>query len=248
MNFQPPHMRISFRPQISSAQPTARREGFSFVEILAVLAVMGLLMAAAAPGLFSVIRATKLTSAGETILGRVAQAQQLAQTLSSPVELRFYSYTPEDEPGAEKAFRAVQLVDPESESAESGVVTIKSKAMGEAFMLPAGIVVAPSKTLSPLLQSPIGTAGDFFATDSNAEYCALHFYPDGSFKKLTELPESSSSSGGASTSGATGAVSPPLIESFLTIVVDRDMNESPPKNFVCIQLDPYTSKVRLYRP
>ena len=216
------------------------RTGFSLIELLAVIAIIGIMMAAAAPGMFAVIRATKLTSAGDTILSRVAQAQQLALTMSSPVELRFYSYTPGDQPGAEEAIRAVQLVDPEYESVVGASTTVTSKALSEPFVLPAGMVVATSETLSPLTQSKIGTAGSFFASAPDAKYSALHFYPDGSFKKLT-----SSTSG---TTGGTGAVSPALVDSFLTIVADRDMSEAAPKNFFCIQLDPYTSKARLYRP
>jgi uncharacterized protein (TIGR02596 family) len=234
-------MQLSSQLRFLQADPRSFcRRGFSLIELLAVIAIIGIMMAAAAPGMFAVIRATKLTSAGDTILSRVAQAQQLAQTMSSPVELRFYSYTPGDQPGAEEAIRAVQLVDPESESVEGGVTKVKSKALSEPFVLPAGMVVATSSTLSPLTQSKIGTAGDFFASAPEAKYSALHFYPDGSFKKLTALP--------ADTTGGTGAVSPALVDSFLTIVADRDVDEASPKNFFCIQLDPYTSKARLYRP
>lgn len=221
------------------------REGFSLIELLAVIAVIGIIAASAVPSFFSVIRATKLTSAGDIILSKVTQAQQLALTMSSPVELRFYFYAPSDLPGVEKGFRAVQLIDPEYVEPNGGQIAYK--ALGEAFMLPSGIVMAPSNALSPLLQSPFPLAGDFFVTnDPEAKYCALHFYPDGSFKVITALPPSSA--GGASTTGATGAVSPTLAKSFLTVVADQDASASAPKNFVCIQLDAYTSKARLYRP
>lgn len=235
-------MQMSFKLRFFQTRPRAFLEaGFSLIELLAVIVIIGIMMAAAAPGMFAVIRATKLTSAGDTILSRVAQAQQLAQTMSSPVELRFYAYKPGDQPGAEEAIRAIQLVDPESKSVVGGVTTVKSKALSEMFVLPAGIVVATSSKLAPLTESKIGAAGDFFASAPDAKYSALHFYPDGSFKKLTALPKD--------TTGGTGAVSPALIDSFLTLVADGDMDgDSAPKNFFCIQLDPYTSKARLYRP
>ncbi len=220
--------------------------GFSLVEILAVIVVIGLLVSAALPGMFSVLRATKLTSSGEIVLSRIAQAQQLAQTLNSPVELRFYTYTPPDQPGAKGAYRAVQLIDPEYAD-PTGTGGVDSKALSEALILPAGMVIASSRELSPLLQTPVGTAGDFFATDASAQYCALHFYPDGSFKKMTEDSSSAGAGGVPGTTGV-GAVSPVLAESYLTIVSDSDVDKVPPKNFVCIQLDPYTSKARLYRP
>lgn len=106
-------MKASLKLRETSQKQNWWQTGFSLVELLAVIVVIGIIVATAVPSLFTVIRAMKLTSAGDTILSRVTQAQQLALTMSSPVELRFYLYLPNDLPGGEKGFRAVQLVDPE---------------------------------------------------------------------------------------------------------------------------------------
>lgn len=235
-------MNTLFSKLVVKKFPRAMRSSaraFTLVELIAVITIIAIIVAAALPQFFGVLRATKLTSAGDLVLGRVLQAQQTALAMSSPVELRFYEYTPSGEVETRDYVRAMQLVDPEYQETPDAPIT--PRAISEPILLPPGVVISPSSTLSPLLESALNGSDDLFQAYRSAKYYALHFYPDGSFRRIATKQTSGAT-------GGTGAVTPALVSSFLTIVGEQEVGENEPKNFACIQLDPYTSKARLYRP
>lgn len=227
------------------------------MEMLVVVAIISLLAAAAVPQFFSVIKASRLTAAGDALISRIAQAQQTALAQNTQVELRLYEYLDQSALDEESKFKAVQLVDPLGKSGSGGSVTgggdagggneeaLRASPIGEVYYLQSGVVFASTKELSPLLQSKF-KAGEELSGKTNASFAALRFYPDGSFK-VVERKQEEGEQGAEATEA--GAITPKLKDSYITIADEADLEKgSVPKNFVCIQIDPYTGKARVYRP
>ncbi|OYW84306.1 MAG: hypothetical protein B7Z22_10910, partial [Hyphomonas sp. 32-62-5] len=80
--------------------------GFSLVELVIVIAIMVMLIAVATPYTLGALQSANLTSAGDTLMQKLALAQQRSLTENRPVGLDFYYYT-EDEI---KGCHAIQMI------------------------------------------------------------------------------------------------------------------------------------------
>ncbi len=227
---------------------------FTLVEMIVVIGIIAIMVAAIAPGLTDVIRAARLTSAGDQIIGRIALAQQQALSLNSPVEVRFYSYEDLRDGSGRDKIRALQLVELLNDAAVTSLVgggedlaaDLTQRVLNEPTYLESGLEIASDPLLSPLLQDLVEDTSDTFSV-SCARYAALVFYPDGSFKRR------GSSGALAGSAAELNVVTPLLAESYFTIGESREFDAGgtageAPANYYCIQLDSYTSKARTYRP
>jgi uncharacterized protein (TIGR02596 family) len=225
---------------------------FTLVEMITVVGIIALLVALATPALVDVIRATRLSSSGDSLSNRLSLAQQSAVARSNEVEMRFYKYIDSSNPdaSAEPLFYAYQVVD-----VPNGA---NPRALSEVYYLDSGIVLSSLTKFSPMLQTtsdqtPDSTGKYLFKPATglppgSVKYAALRFYPDGSCRLLTTAAGSSGTSA-TSTAAATAYTVKPLPKSFFTLVESRTANDTQvPNNFYCLQLDFYTGKVRTYRP
>jgi uncharacterized protein (TIGR02596 family) len=224
-----------------SQSPSRSLRAFTLVELIVVVGIMALIIAAVAPGLTEVIRAARLTSAGDQVLGRISLAQQQALSLNSPVELRFYSYEEALSGTGTPAIRGMQLIELLNDAAtanigeETAEEVLTQRRLNEPVFLETGMTNLVEDSADQAVQFP----------RENARYSALIFYPDGGFR----LRGTAGANSG--TAAETNATVPNLAQSFFTIAESRDLQSSPgeaPPNYYCIQLDPYTGKARTYRP
>lgn len=201
--------------------------------MLVVLAIIAILIALVAPGVIGSMNASKLSSAGDRLLGTLSEAQQTAYAKNQAVELRFYQYA---EPmSTTMAFRAYQsfLI-----SNPVGANTETLTKLSELIKLPDSMIISSNTTLSPLVTQNTIADTNNDAGLPGASYAALRFSPDGTCKLVV-------SSGTMAT-----LTLPSLPQSFVTVVEENAKAGTTglPDNFYTVQVDPYTGRSRAYRP
>lgn len=235
--------------QSKSHSRFARPAAFTLVELLTVVGIIALLIALATPTLVDVIRSTRLSSAGDSLLNRLSLAQQEAVARSKEVEVRFYKYVnPSSERPSENLFYAYQVVETPS--------GLDPRPISEPYYFDSGIVLAPESQLSPLLQTVAvqrqGVLNNQYVfvpgsggSGDEVQYAALRYYPDGSCRLLN-----GNNPGQNAVATALAYTIPPLASSFFTLVESQYVESGtiPPPNYYCIQIDAYTGKARIYRP
>ena len=205
-----------------------RSKAVTLLESLCVILILSLLLALAAPPMLSIIRASRLTAAGEFLTGKLVEAQGLAITFSSDVELRFYK-APSAVTADGRSGQAVQLfhwvegdADASSTEEETSHAATQLEKIGPRETLPDGIALSENPDFSSVWTLP---SEEELAADGSREYVAIRFRPDGS----TDLPEVG-------------------VWHFTLIEHPAVSSEKLPVNFYTVQIDPVTAKLEVYRP
>lgn len=221
---------------MNSKKAKFSRKGFSLVEMLIVLTVLGILFAISAPNLFTMMQATSLSSEGSFLRNQLTQAQQLALSQNTDVEVRFFKMADESAAELVEEYRGFQY--------------FQYNASGELIPVSKFYRIRPpviiSEDFSTLLKTKSNTdsssqeygfmaptKGQYIIPTGNAEvsadYVAFRFRPDGS----TDLP------GKAGTTDTW----------YLTLLQGGTAGVSRlPDNYFTIQVDPFNGRLGVYRP
>ena len=215
------------------------KAAFSLIELMVVLGIVGLLLAFAAPNLFSLITANTLTGEGTVLRNQLTLAQQLAVSRSADVEVRFFKMLNPDAAQTEENFRAFQLFqyNPRGELAPiSQYFRVRApvavhEGLSTLLITRSGGATQDDKRYgfdSPRTgraDAPAGPGGALIST----EYVAFRFRPDGS----TDLPHRTGSSD----------------TWYITMVQGEGaLQSNDPDNYVCLQVNPYNGQVSEFRP
>lgn len=220
-----------------SRPSTSERRAFSLIEMMIILGLVGLLLAFAAPNLFSLLGSTSLSGEGTLIENQLTLAQQLAVSKSADVEVRFFRLADESAAQIDEAFRAFQLFQFNNEgdmipvsqffrirapvAINEGLSTILTTGRGSETDVRFGF----SSPREGQYNAPAGPGGSLIPT----EFIAFRFRPDGS----TDLPYRAE---GEDTW-------------YLTLVQGEGANENnDPDNYVCLQINPYNGQISQFRP
>ena len=119
-------------------------DGFSLVELLIVVGIIGLIASMSMGGLNNVLRATKLTTAAQMVADQMNVARQTATARNLPVEVRFYTLPDWDRTSGTPTFmRGMQVF------LQDGTTNPVSKPV----YFPARIIISTNSANSPMLSA-----------------------------------------------------------------------------------------------
>jgi uncharacterized protein (TIGR02596 family) len=218
------------------------KKAFSLVELLVVLAIMGVLAYASIPAISSITNSYNLTAASNGFLSQLNYGRQQAIALNGTVEVRFYQYQISgfpDEP-ASGSFHSYQLFKsiPQAANTMSDDHNTSWAPLTRVQHLPGRVVMSSNTNLSPLLNNGGGTTGGSpppAGVPAGYTYRAFHFRPDGS----TDIPVATAQNGSNSSNN------------FITLadIVNFSKNASTlPSNYAAIIIDPIAGSAKEVRP
>lgn len=215
-----------FRPSLSLR--TRFRAGMTLIEILAVLGVLAILLVTGTPVALGVMQASRLSSSGDSLLARLLEAQQMAITQDTDVEVRIYEGT-ESAPGVTARWCALQTYllqvssDPTADATSEGTF----QPAGTIFRIDSSAAISSQTKLSSIFNLKV-VAEDTGAASPGVgltRHVAFRFHSDGS----TDLTPGKSW--------------------FFTLVAQNSATDAAvPANYYSIQIDPSTGRVRSFRP
>jgi uncharacterized protein (TIGR02596 family) len=214
--------------------PARRRplQAFTLIELLIVVAIMGILLTLAVSHASGGMEGMKMRQALETTRSAMEHARQVAMTSNQAVMFRVYEM--KDSFG-KPAWRTMEHgvaeavtdpADPAYKTPGAQGYTPGFKRLGSIEKLPDGIIVHPSATFSSLLgtNAALLTGTDDSQDGQLRKYIAWIYLPDG----RCSLPADQAWT--------------------LTLVKEDTVGTNLPDNYVTLELDPRTARVRAYRP
>ena len=221
------------------------QRAFSLVELLVVIAVIGIVATFAVPAVQGMLKGSALTTASGLMVDQMSLARQHSLSKNRIVEVRFYRFADNEVPGETATdpmtghFRAFQYF----EMSEAGVMV----PVGKVVRLPDSIIMNPGEILSNLLtEDPTRVLDPNTSRDPdmargvghNYKYVAFRFFPDGS-TSLSPIGTAGKPSEGG--------------KWFITVHAISDLgktkeNEQPPPNFYTWMIDPVSGTSKVLRP
>lgn len=218
---------------------TRKRGAFSLVELMVVLGVVGLLLAFAAPNLFSLISSSTLTGEGQVLRNQLTYAQQIAISKSADVEVRFFKIADPSSGRPDAAFRGFQLYQYNSDGELAPISTFFRIRNPTAIHEGLSTLLDPAANSASTKEKQFGFASPTPGRSNapagqggalvNSQYVAFRFRPDGS----TDLPHRTASRD----------------TWYITLVQGEGALASrSPDNYLCLQVNPYNGQVSEFRP
>lgn len=152
---------------------------FTLVELLAVVAILGVLMTLALPTLSSLLDSSNLARGGQVIADQINLARQIASARNTAVEVRLFKLPSQDTEG----YGAVQLW--------SGDATGNPRPASRLATLPEGIVVSPVTAVSQAFaKMPSSTMPAGTGALADASYRFFQVRPSGVVTPVMDMADS----------------------------------------------------------
>lgn len=198
--------------------PRGRSPGFSLLELLIVVAIIGILSAVAIAGLINVSRSTNLTSAAQRVGDQFALARQTAIARNLPVEVRIYDL-PDYDSTTGNLMRGIQMFLPDGTPVSRPLLFFQR------------VIISTNTTLSPMF-SLMDSGTTNFSRFGSRGYKSFTIRPNATLSKTN----------------AGGAFSDTNCFLTLYHENDNKPDGIKPANFATVQINPVTSKVTILRP
>lgn len=223
--------------------------GFTLIEMLAVILLIGLIGTVAVPAVNSIMRGSKLTQSAQLVIDQLALARQTALTKNRAVEVRIYRYGDPETPGEKMSepssgrYRAIQLFKIPEESDPDAVLDPITKQpkpiqLGNMVRLSSSMFFDSGSTMSTLIGSASSSPAVPTLTASGSQTTSVS-----TMKTTYDSVSFRFNSDGSTNLDATKLW-------FLTLhnINDKDAQPKPPANFFTIQIEPTNGHVKAFRP
>jgi uncharacterized protein (TIGR02596 family) len=155
------------------------RRAFTLIELLIVISIIISIMAMTTPAVTSLLESLSLSTAGQTLVGQIDLARQIASTSGQTLQVRLLHLGT-----SAVGYDAIQI----------GRIDLDNNwiPLGRLARLPRTAVISENKTnISPLLASPNLVTGSMSAGGvSNAPYVAFSIRPSGVVEPATSAMSS----------------------------------------------------------
>lgn len=219
-------MKTLFSVQHSSSSsrrgPLHAPAGFSLVEMVIVVAIVTMLIAVATPYTLGALQAANLTSAGDTLMQKIAVAQQRSLTENRPVGLDFYYYTEDNIKGC----HAIQLISYNPADNQAAPLEPPVYLNKQSVVLVEGALSPMFSTNQTATSTGMATLNPFQSL--GATFYRIIFYPNGATSLRT-----------------------PLRTAYVTLISTKSYQEdlaTAPPDYYTVQIDPVTGRGHSYRP
>jgi len=229
--------------------PCRQRPAFSLIEMLMVIAIIGIISSFAIPGAMKMIRGTDVSRGSQILADQLTAARQQAITRNKQIEIRFLRFADPETPGETVAeqgtwkIRGIQLMEVTSSGIPvqlapmqrlPGALMLNDGKYSSLFDASGNAQQQPLRFRNPSDQDP---AMPRLPADKARKYtfASFRFYPDGSTSlsaKGNWYITMHSAADAAKLSGAQASDTDPI----KTI------------NYFTIQVDPVSGSTRSYRP
>ena len=147
-----------------------QRNGFSLVELLTVMAIIGLLATISMSGLASLMTSNHLNEGTSIVQGQLELARQTAKTLNRSVQLRLYQ--DQNNTAGAPSIDSMQVVVPAENSA-----TETDQPVEKPILLPQNVIIADSSTDLKLYKLTAGSGTSHHPFNpplpANYQYCYI---------------------------------------------------------------------------
>jgi len=196
--------------------------GFTLLELLAVMAIMGILLAAIVPLISGIMESTNITSGGQMVADEINQARQLASAKDTVVEVCFLQLTPQ--PAQPTGYNYLLLWSPATSSALSRVIK-----------LPDGVCVSQDTNTFSTLFNSYAANGNMNLPAGPAKYVAFTINPTGLLGPI-----------------AKNGAEPNMTKLTIGVLPVREATTAAltalVHNYVLVQVNPITAATLIYRP
>lgn len=217
------------RPSSLPAPSRKARQGFTLVEILAVITIIALALALGTFSVKNTMRSVDLSASATTLSDTLNLARQTALSSNRPVEVRFYKVPPKDQPVSAPpgsfVYRAVALYT----AGDNGPVQT-----GKLAYLHGNVQLADTQTFGPLLYFNPTAQGPLRSLDPSGsvkfDYRYFFFHSDGSTSLDSQTPNA---------------------DSWHSMLYDPQQPPTagqPPANYITVQVDPATGRSETFQP
>ncbi|MDR0534159.1 MAG: Verru_Chthon cassette protein D [Verrucomicrobiales bacterium] len=206
-----------------SAHFSKRRAAFTLIELMVVMAIIGLLVVMSVPAYHRITASLDMTNAGQLLVAQLDNAQQTALASNRTVEMRFYQVPDALSAETPRYFRGIQ-----------GFMVLDDgtlSALGKVVYLPESVTLSDDVSQSPPLSVNVKSPGTedlpLPGYGLNYRYVVLRFRANGQLD------------------GGLGNVN----DWFMTVCKKSlgRVDTSKPGDFITVKIDPVSGRTMSYR-